>query len=209
MVPATREFLAFLREETSKIGAVLIFDEIVTARTHYEGLQGYHNVVPDMTTIGKFYGGGMPFGAYGGRRDIMNTLDSRTPNSLHHSGTWHNNIFTMAAGLAAVKLLSRENIAKANALGEQLREGLDHILNASRPDTAIVRGFGSLVGVHFLGPDSDALRNAFYFFLLTQKIYVGHRGFLCLNIVHEKRHIDVVLKAARAFSKAAFPRSTL
>lgn len=209
MVPATREFLSFLREQATKLGAVLIFDEVVTARTHYNGLQAYHSIIPDMTTIGKFYGGGMPFGAYGGSREIMNTLDSRVVNSLHHSGTWHNNIFTMAAGLAAVKLLSRENIEKANRLGERLREGLDQVFNTLIPNTAIVRGFGSLVGVHFLGPDSDDLRDAFYFFLLTQNIYIGHRGFLCLNIMHEEKHIEAVLAASKLFYKAAFSKSTL
>ncbi|KAJ6189016.1 hypothetical protein N7519_003924 [Penicillium mononematosum] len=189
MVPASYDFLLFLRKQATKYGAVLIFDEVVTARTHYHGLQGYHNIIPDMTTIGKFYGGGLPFGAYGGRRKIMNTLDSRSINSLHHSGTWHNNIFTMSAGLAAVNLLSTENIDKANQLGKQLREGLDVIFNASSPGTVIVRGFGSLVGVHFMGPDSNTLRDAFYFFLLTRKIYIGHRGFLCLSIVHEEKHV--------------------
>ncbi|KAB8217749.1 pyridoxal phosphate-dependent transferase [Aspergillus novoparasiticus] len=207
MVPATKEFLSFLRQQATRLGAVLIFDEVVTARTHYNGLQSYHNIIPDMTTIGKFYGGGLPFGAYGGRQQIMNTLDSRAANGLHHSGTWHNNKFTIAAGLAAMKLLSRENIEKANTLGERLRDGLDKVFNVPGPTTAIVRGFGSLVGLHFLGPDSDNLRDAFYFFLLTHKIYVGHRGFLCLNIMHEEKHVVAVLEASKAFYEVAFMKS--
>ncbi|KAL4971424.1 pyridoxal phosphate-dependent transferase [Aspergillus desertorum] len=204
MVPATQEFLRFLRDKATEIGAVLIFDEVVTARTYYNGLQGYHNSIPDMMTVGKFFGGGLPFGAYGGRRAIMETLDSRVPGTLHHSGTWHNNIFTMAAGLAAVELLSHANIERANALGQQLREGLDAVLNAAGVERAVVRGFGSLVGVHFLGPESAALRDAFYFYLLERGIYIGHRGFLCLNIMHEERHVQRVLDAAEEFSKIAF-----
>ncbi|KAE8156558.1 pyridoxal phosphate-dependent transferase [Aspergillus tamarii] len=203
MVPTTKEFLFFLREQATKLGAVLIFDEVVTARTHYNGLQSYHSIIPDMTTIGKFYGGGMLFGAYGGRQQIMNTLDSCAANSLHHSGTWHNNKSTMAAGLAAMKLLSRESIEKANTLGEQLKQGLDKVFN-SGSTTAIIRGVGSLVGLHFLGPDSGTLRDAFYFFLLTHKIYVGHRGFFCLNIMHQEKHVMAVLEASRAFYDAAF-----
>ncbi|KAL4769300.1 pyridoxal phosphate-dependent transferase [Aspergillus nidulans var. acristatus] len=203
MVPATREFLQFLRDSATAIGAVLIFDEVVTARTHCNGLQGYHNITPDMTTVGKFFGGGLAFGAYGGRREIMTTLDSRRSNALHHSGTWHNNIFTMHAGLAAVELLSRQNIEKANALGEELREGLDRIFNANRPGTAIVRGFGSLVGLHFLGSDSEALRDAFYFFLLRRGIYIGHRGFLCVNVMHEETHVQLVLEAATEFCRCS------
>ncbi|KAL4766868.1 pyridoxal phosphate-dependent transferase [Aspergillus nidulans var. acristatus] len=186
MVPATRDFLAFLRDQVTELEAVLIFDEVVTARTSYHGMQGYHNIIPDMTTVGKFFGGGLPFGAYGGRRNIMNTLDTRLANSLHHSGTWHNNIFTMAAGLAAT--------------------GLIVCLTAG---TAVVRGFGSLIGVQFIGPDSDALRDAFYFYLLKRGIYIGHRGFLCLNIMHEERHIHAVLEAAEGFCKEAFFAASL
>lgn len=202
MIPATREFLSFLREEATRIGAVLIFDEVVTARTNYSGLQGYHNIVPDMTTLGKFIGGGLAFGAYGGRRDIMDTLDTRRgAGSLHHSGTWHNNIFTMSAGLAAMNLLSQDNIERTNRLGVQLRKGLDEILNADNPNTAIVRGHGSLVGIRFNGPDSAILMSAFYFYLLTHKIYSGHRGFLCLNIMHQESHIIEILEAAKSFAR--------
>lgn len=204
MIPATREFLSFLRSEATRINAVLIFDEVVTARLHVNGLQSHHNIIPDMTSLGKYIGGGLAFGAYGGRRAIMETLDVRRENNtLHHSGTFHNNLFTMSAGLAACKLLSHENIERANHLGSRLREGMDTILNGSKQGTARVTGLGSVAGVAFKGPDAAALQSAFYFFLLTRKIYMGHRGFLALNIMHEESHIQELLDAVREFAQEA------
>lgn len=200
LIPGTREFLSFLRSETERIGAVLIFDEVVTARLHYSGLQGFHNIVPDLTVIGKFFGGGMTFGGYGGRQEIMDTLDTRSKHSLHHSGTWHNNIFSMTAGVVATKLLSDENIAKANKLGDLLRRRLSDILNPEGSDSIVVRGFGSLVGVYFLGHGSEDLQATFYFHMLSNGIYMGHRGFLCLSIVHELEHIEAVITAAQEFA---------
>lgn len=66
LIPATREFLTFLQEEAARVGAVLLFDETVTARTNYGGLRKHHNIVPDMTTLGKFFGGAFAFVEYGG-----------------------------------------------------------------------------------------------------------------------------------------------
>ncbi|TVY69910.1 putative aminotransferase [Fusarium oxysporum f. sp. cubense] len=65
-IPVTREFLSFLRKTADVTGAVLIFDEVVTSRLHINGLQGFHKIMPDMTTLGKYIGGGLPFGAFGG-----------------------------------------------------------------------------------------------------------------------------------------------
>lgn len=199
LVPGTHDFLSFLRSEASRIGAILVFDEVVTARTHYSGLQGFHNIVPDMTVIGKFFGGGMTFGAYGGRREIMDTLDTRSGHGLVHSGTWHNNILSMTAGVVATQLLSEANISKANALGDQLRRRLGEVLSSMAPERVLVRGFGSLVGVHFLGPRSEDLLATFYFHMVSKGIYMGHRGFLCLSIVHEQEHIDAAINAAEGF----------
>lgn len=195
MVPATKEFLSFLRETATKVGAVLLFDEVVTSRLSYGGMQSYHNIVPDMTTVGKFFGGGLAFGAYGGRREIMDTLDTRQKGALAHSGTWHNNRFTMFTGLAATKLLSVEIIERTNQLGDKAREDLKRILGG----LATVNGFGSVIGVRFGGLDPATLLSAFYFFLLSRKVYVGHRGFICLNIMHRESDVEQLLQAVMAF----------
>ncbi|OQU96353.1 hypothetical protein CLAIMM_02448 [Cladophialophora immunda] len=204
LIPATRDFLAFLRHEATRIGAVLVFDEVITARTHYGGLQSYHGIIPDMTSIGKFFGGAFAFGAFGGRADIMKTLDCRQPNALAHSGTNNNNPFTMAAGLAACRLLTPENIERTNALGEKMQSELARVLDMEGPDTAIVRGFGSTVGVYFNGPRSEVLGRAWYYFLLARRIHAGPRGFFALNIMHQEQHVQQVLDAAADFKREVF-----
>lgn len=109
MRPASREFLAFLREEADTHSSFIIFDEVVTSRLSYSGMQGVFGIRPDMTTLGKYLGGGLPFGAFGGRAEIMAQFDpqSRTSTKLFHSGTFNNNIFTMSAGVAAARLVTR------------------------------------------------------------------------------------------------------
>ncbi|MEJ2624144.1 MAG: aminotransferase class III-fold pyridoxal phosphate-dependent enzyme, partial [Pseudolabrys sp.] len=86
-VPAAPEFLAGLRTAATETGAVLIFDEIQTSRLSVGGRQELLGITPDMTTIGKFFGGGLAFGCFGGRRDIMALFDPRRPGSLGHAGT--------------------------------------------------------------------------------------------------------------------------
>lgn len=135
---ATREFLTFLRQEATRIGAILIFDDVITSYLYYGGLQEYFGAIPDMTTIGKHFGGGLAFGAFGGRRDIMQQyeLDQKAP--LFHSGTWNNNRFTVAAGLAGTSLLTREALDKANGLGNTLRDGMKQIFESKSPPVGFV-----------------------------------------------------------------------
>lgn len=98
--PGDQAFLGYLREATTRIGAVLIFDETITSRFFYGGLQSWLNATPDVTTMGKHFGGGFSFGAFGGRQDIMAQFDPRSPTHLHHSGTFNNNVFSMKVGIA-------------------------------------------------------------------------------------------------------------
>lgn len=79
-LPASLEFLQMLREETKSVGALLIFDEVMTSRLSPGGLQLKTGITPDLTTLGKYVGGGMPFGAFGGRKDIMSLFD---PSKAH------------------------------------------------------------------------------------------------------------------------------
>ncbi|KAJ3956702.1 hypothetical protein N0V92_006752 [Colletotrichum tropicale] len=199
MFAGTKEFLQFLRDEATRVGAILIFDEVITSRLNYGGLQEIHGIVPDMTTIGKHFGGGFSFGAFGGKKDIMDLYDPSSPTSLHHSGTWNNNKFSMTAGVAATKLLSREALDKNNSLGNKLRDGLGALFKAKDESILTLSGFGSVIGVHFNGPSADNLRDLFFFYMLSKRIYVGRRGFLALNITHEEEHINRVLEVAKEF----------
>ncbi|KIW92890.1 uncharacterized protein Z519_06739 [Cladophialophora bantiana CBS 173.52] len=98
-IPGTVYFLRHLRELATTEKELLIFDEIMTSRLDYGGLQVALRIRPDITTIGKWTGGGMSFGAFGAREEIMEWFDPRS-EKLAHAGTFNNNIVTMAAGVA-------------------------------------------------------------------------------------------------------------
>ncbi|KAJ5819364.1 hypothetical protein N7474_004955 [Penicillium riverlandense] len=206
MLPATAKFLTFLREEASRTGAVLIFDEVITSRLHYNGLQGHFGICPDMTTLGKYIGGGFSFGAFGGRADIMSQFDPAvgTPGTgrvLTHSGTFNNNVFTMTAALAGSKLVTRESLSGLNALGDGLRQRGNEIARDHEWVGIEFSGMGSAVGVHFGGSgNSEVLRDCFYFYMLERGIMVGRRGFVSLNLAHREEDVDRFLDAVRAFA---------
>lgn len=110
-VPPADGFLEKLRELTSELGVVLIFDEVITGfRLSYGGAQEYYNVTPDLTCLGKIIGGGLPVGAYGGKAEIMNCI--APDGSVYQAGTLSGNPLAMAAGLATLKLLKRPNFYK-------------------------------------------------------------------------------------------------
>ncbi|TIA05760.1 aminotransferase class-III [Aureobasidium pullulans] len=201
MIPAAKGFLQFLRQAATDIGAVLIFDEIITSRLHMHGLQTHYNVYPDMTTLGKYLGGGFSFGAFGGSDEIMAIFNPG--RGYFHSGTYNNNLFSMSAGVAAGKFLTEDKIAKANALGDKLRDGINEMAKTYVPEDALpltrATGFGSQVGLHYVGDGQEKLRDCVFFYMLDQAIYMGKRGFISINLVHEEHHIDLVIEAFRGF----------
>jgi glutamate-1-semialdehyde 2,1-aminomutase len=108
VVPPKEEFLKTLREETQKYGALLIFDEVITGlRLALGGAQEYYGIEPDLTTLGKVIGGGMPVGAYGGKKEIMSKIAPE--GEIYQAGTLSGNPVTMAAGLATVLTLKELN----------------------------------------------------------------------------------------------------
>ncbi|KAK5203343.1 hypothetical protein LTR47_009567 [Exophiala xenobiotica] len=145
--PASPDFLRFLRAKTGKLGALLIFDEVMTSRLHYSGgLSGKYGIRPDLITMGKYLGGGMSFGLFGGRRDVLSLYNPKcgghvsadnhkygpnAPKTLAHSGTFNNNIVTMCAGIAGAKLLNQQVLDAINDLGDSLRQSLSTLF-ASR-----------------------------------------------------------------------------
>ena len=125
MVEPQRDFVAMLREETEKLGIVLIFDEVWCLRFGYNGYQGGIGITPDMTTMGKIIGGGQPIGALGGKDEFMSvfTLENGVPK-IKHSGTFTANPMSLAAGCVAMELLTPDSFDELDARGDQLREGL-------------------------------------------------------------------------------------
>lgn len=124
LVPMTTEMVEHVRTRTEKAGVVLIVDEIITSRMSVGGMQAIYGLTPDLVTLGKLIGGGLPVGAFGGRRDIMAAFEPASEAGVDHGGTFIANSLTMAAGLAAVTLLDRPAIDRLNALGDELRREL-------------------------------------------------------------------------------------
>ena len=124
VVPPEAGFLQGLRELTRKFGAILIFDEVMTGfRVAYGGAQELYGVTPDLTTLGKIIGGGMPVGAYGGRADLMSQISPEGP--VYQAGTLSGNPLAMTAGLATLKKLNQDGVyAQLERAGTYLEKGI-------------------------------------------------------------------------------------
>lgn len=127
-IPGSLPFLRFLRSYASSNEALLIFDEVMTSRLSYHGLGHKLGIRPDLMTLGKWVGGGMSFGAFGGRSDIMEMYDPRNSGGLAHAGTFNNNVISMAAGCAGCKVLDEKTTDRLNDLGERLKETVTDVI---------------------------------------------------------------------------------
>ena len=211
-IPASIAFLKLLREQSSKIGAILIFDEVMTSRLSNQGAQGLFNVIPDMTTLGKYIGGGMTFGAFGGSEAIMQIFDPRRADAIPHAGTFNNNSLTMAAGVAAMgKVLTDELLNQLNSRGDQLRIDLNKI--AREHGTCIqFTGLGSLLGMHTtpspiqstadLKDSDDRILELIFLDLLEKGYYIARRGFIALMLPVGDAEIEGFRNAFSAVVKA-------
>jgi glutamate-1-semialdehyde 2,1-aminomutase len=141
-------YLKGLRTLADKYNVVLIFDEVLTFRLSTGGLQEIEGVQPDLTTLAKIIGGGLPIGAFGGRKDIMSRFDPAHDAPIFHSGTFNGNNITLAAGMAAMRLYDQEAIARLNQLGDRLRDGFTAALKEVGLK-GCVSGLGSLLQLHW------------------------------------------------------------
>lgn len=183
-IPGDPEFLAMLRRETRCQDALLIFDEVMTSRLSPGGRQALLGIAPDLTTLGKYIGGGMSFGAFGGRADIMALFDPRRPDALSHAGTFNNNVLSMAAGLAGMtQLLTPERNRALNARGDRLREGLAALFR-QRHARLRVSGLGSVMNIHAEGTATEAAqrKELVFFALIDRGFYLARRGLVALSL---------------------------
>ena len=205
VIPAEPGFLAFLRELTRDAGAMLVFDEVIAFRIGYHGAQGYYGVTPDLTTLGKIIGGGLPIGVFGGRADVMELFDPRSPERMPHGGTFNGNPLSSAAGLATLDGLPPAEYERLESLASRLREGLEALL--ARTDVpACVTQIGSLFNIHFTeGPihtHADvlagdlALLRELHLALLGNGILSTPRGMGCLSTPMGEAEIDAFVEAA-------------
>jgi len=208
-IPATADFLTMLRVETTRVGALLILDEVMTSRLSPGGLQAVRGIKPDLTTLGKYIGGGMSFGAFGGRADLIDRFDPRRADALPHAGTFNNNVLTMNAGLAGLTEIYTPKAALAlNARGDRLRDRLNALCQAADAPVQFT-GLGSMLAVHMMrGPirsPADAakgepkLKELFFFDMLSHGIWLARRGMMTLCLPIGDAECDKLAAAVEEF----------
>ncbi len=221
-IPATKEYLEFLKKRCAELGAVLIFDEIITGfRLGLGGAQEYYQIKPDLCTLGKILGGGLPVSAVAGSSEIMSLADvnhkSKTQRCWIGGGTFSENALCMKAGIATLGFLmrNRKSLYKnLNRLAEDLRTSVDRIFSENGIRTKST-GAGSLFTTHFLSEDQDdilspsdasaakkAAQKDYYFSLIARNgIYFipGHLG--AISTAHSRSDIDQFLHATEEYAK--------
>lgn len=212
MIPPQPGFLSGLREITSADKALLIFDEVMTGfRVHPGGAQALYNVQPDLTTLGKVIGGGLPVGAYGGRKEIMELVAPAGP--MYQAGTLSGNPLAMTAGITTLKQLqSSEPWQHFEQIGTRLLQGLQDAARSAGVEIVGQR-LGSMFGMFFSAKpvtdwdsasQADSQRFAAYFrSMLAQGVYLAPSQFESgfLSTAHGETEIEATLAAAeQAFS---------
>jgi glutamate-1-semialdehyde 2,1-aminomutase len=201
-------FLHALREATAAHDVLLVFDEVMTSRLSRAGVQDALGIRPDLTTLGKYVGGGLACGAFGGRADLLARFDPSRPDALAHAGTFNNAVLTMAAGVAGLtQVYTDEECGRLNALGDRLRDRLNGFAGERRLEFCAT-GRGSMVGLHFTrGPvrctaDSPAapeLRTLLHLHMLDRGYSFARRGFVALSLPLGEADVDGFASAVEEF----------
>ncbi|WP_395489557.1 glutamate-1-semialdehyde 2,1-aminomutase [Cedecea davisae] len=208
-IPPNADFLPGLRALCDEFGALLIIDEVMTGfRVALAGAQSYYDVEPDLTCLGKIIGGGMPVGAFGGRREIMDALAPTGP--VYQAGTLSGNPIAMAAGYACLTEVSQPGIHQTlTELTEMLASGL---LKAAKAENIplVVNNVGGMFGLFFT--DAETVTNykdvmtcdverfkRFFHLMLEEGIYLAPSAFEAgfMSVAHSKEDIQKTIDAAR------------
>ena len=197
-IPSEPGFLEALREATEAHEVLLVFDEVMTSRLSTGGMQQAVGIAPDLTTFGKYLGGGLAFGAFGGRADLMSRFDPARRDALPHAGTFNNAVLTMAAGAAGLEVYGENEVTRLNELGDRLRDRLNAFA-AGRAAPFCATGYGSLVGLHFTrGPvrrradvqKRPGLEALLHVSSLERGYSYARRGFVALSLPLTERDVD-------------------
>ncbi len=208
VIPPAPGFLEGLRRLADEHGALLVFDEVMTGfRVGWQGAQGRYGVTPDLTTLGKVIGGGMPIGAYGGRREIMEKVSPLGP--VYQAGTLSGNPVAVAAGLATLNALDRPGTyERLETLGARLAEGIEAASRSTGVPVCVQR-VGSMLTAFFLdhpvtdyasATKADTVRFSRVFHaLLQQGVYPAPSQFeaLFVSLAHTEAEIDETVQAFR------------
>jgi len=215
-IPGTQEFLDTLRRVCDQHQSVLIFDEVMSGfRVALGGAQSIYNIVPDITILGKVIGGGMPVGAFGGRKDIMNHIAPDGP--VYQAGTLSGNPVAMSAGLTTLNLISEPNFfEELTETTKLLVDGLQRVSNAAEiPFTT--NSVGGMFGLFFTEENSvtsfeqvmncnQERFNSFFHGMLEQGIYLAPSSFEAgfVSKAHTDEDIEKTISAANEVMSALY-----
>ena len=215
LIPPAEGFLEGLREVTKEYGALLIFDEVISGfRASYGGAQKVFNIMPDITCLGKIIGGGLPVGAYGGRKEIMQHVAPVGP--VYQAGTLSGNPLAMAAGIATLKELAKPGVYETiEAKAKKLADGVQAA--ADKAGVAVsINHSASLLTVFFTNQNVDSYAAAmtsdtakfkvFFQSMLNQGVYLPPSQFECwfVSLAHTDEDIEKTIAAAeQAFAEVA------
>lgn len=209
-IQANRDFLFMLREKTAEAGALLIFDEVKTARHGPAGIQGLLGIEPDLTTLGKFIGGGLPTGAFGGPEHLMAHFNPKQKGTLAHAGTFNNNVCSMAAGCVAMsEIFTPERATEFYERSEAFRQSLNEMF-AQKEVPMYANGLASMIAIHFsreatkrpadITAGCRSLRPLLHMELLLDGISICTRGDLFLSLPMTDEHLAEARDALGRFA---------
>jgi glutamate-1-semialdehyde 2,1-aminomutase len=223
VIPAEKEYLKAVKEECSKIGALLIFDEIITGfRLALGGAQEFYGIKPDLCTLGKILGGGLPASAVAGRSEILSLADTTVERPKQErcwigGGTFSEHALSMRAGIATLKHLRERKNSIYNSIGnfgKQLSKNVDQSF-ADHGIHTKTTGLGSLFATHFLNPNQEDIKSPqdvimsdqktkreYYFSLIASHgifFIPGHIG--AISTAHSKTDISYFVKSTESFAE--------
>ncbi len=222
-IPATMEYLKRLRSETERLGALLIFDEVISGfRVALGGAQERFGIIPDLTTLGKIMGGGFPVGAVVGKKEILEKTSpeikgNKWEKTMIGGGTFSSHPFTAAAGMAMLQYLkdhAEEVYPNLEAKGEKIRKGVQEAFHQQGLE-AMVTGIGSLFQTHFplhkgvilnsphsisQFTDLEKREVEFRVRMLTKGVHVMHGGG-SLSLTHSDGDIEKIIEATREVAR--------
>lgn len=210
-------YLRGVRQLADTYDVLLIFDEILTFRLDVGGIQSAVGVIPDLTSVAKFIGGGLPLGAFGGRQEIMAPFDPTHPQTIPHNGTFNGNNVTMAAGLATMKAYGTEEVEQINDLGQRLKDGFNRAFQAAGVK-ARAAGLGSIIPIHWSEGEVRTARDAvaaqeaartlpklLHMEMMNRGIFSAPRGQFTISTPMTAREIDTAVKVMAQSLKVVKP----
>jgi glutamate-1-semialdehyde 2,1-aminomutase len=208
-IPGDRAFMQMLRRATREVGALLIFDEVKTSRIGPAGMQGMLGLDPDLTTLGKFIGGGLSIGAFGGSAEIMAHFNPKHQDHWNHAGTFNNDVCSMAAGCAAMgKIYTPQRAQEFFERSEAFRHSLNELF-AARSVPMHANGLGSIIAIHFSGKPTSkpsditagcqAMRPLLHLEMLLEGVLICSRGDFFLSLPMTDAHLSRARSALGKF----------